>query len=62
MVIPFTYMLGMILILAPVSIIKGRVVAPSLAATSKSGESVGAYSDRPLSLTLIEQEELVMTI
>lgn len=42
--IPFIYLRGTIVTLDPVSMIKVNLVAPSRAATSKSGGSAGAVA------------------
>ena len=57
---PVAKELGIMLTHAPVSIIKFNVVAPSRAATSRSGESGGAVTDRRFSL-MIEMAQAMMT-
>lgn len=50
---PLMYEFGIMLMQAPVSMMKSSGVAPSRAATSSSGELVGALSARPASLNQV---------
>ena len=49
---PFINLLGIMLMVAPVSTTKFRDFVPNLAETSRSGEPVGTFSTRRFSLTV----------